>query len=193
MRNHNPFSFLKFSRITLHIYATADGQLGLRLMLPTPARSGYDWNQMSIAFIAYSGLNLRIKPKKRLAREKPEPLAVPAAFNAVCSMHFMRDLLSDGRCIQLFNVIDNFTAKAWASKLTSRCHLSAWSLCSSAPSISIYAWQKFLKAHRLEQSMSASVARFTTHRSKHGTISSIPSSCSTIRNDVMVTTSGFRR
>jgi putative transposase len=53
-------------------------------------------------------LHLRIKPKKRLARERPEPLSVPDAINAVWSMDFMHDQLSDGRCIRLFNVIDDF-------------------------------------------------------------------------------------
>ena len=31
-------------------------------------------------------LNLRIKPRKRLVREKPQPLAVPTAINQVWSM-----------------------------------------------------------------------------------------------------------
>ncbi|MEN9309876.1 MAG: hypothetical protein RLY77_1, partial [Pseudomonadota bacterium] len=31
-------------------------------------------------------MNLRIKPKKRLVRERPEPLAVPDAINEVWSM-----------------------------------------------------------------------------------------------------------
>ena len=53
-------------------------------------------------------LNLRIKPKKRLAREKPESLAVPKAMNVSWSMDFMHDQLSDGRSIRLFNVIDDF-------------------------------------------------------------------------------------
>ena len=53
-------------------------------------------------------LNLRIKPKKRLVREKPEPLAVPEAINEVWSMDFMHDQLSDSRCFRLFNVIDVF-------------------------------------------------------------------------------------
>ena len=53
-------------------------------------------------------LNLRIKPKKRLVREKPEALAVPEAINQVWSMDFMHDQLSDGRCIRLFNVIDDY-------------------------------------------------------------------------------------
>ena len=42
-------------------------------------------------------LNLRIKPKKRILREKPQPLAVPAALNQVWSMDFMHDQLADGR------------------------------------------------------------------------------------------------
>jgi hypothetical protein len=34
-------------------------------------------------------LNLRIKPRKRIVREKPEPLAVPEAINHCWSMDFM--------------------------------------------------------------------------------------------------------
>jgi putative transposase len=34
-------------------------------------------------------LNLRIKPKKRLKREKPEPLKVPAAINEIWSIDFI--------------------------------------------------------------------------------------------------------
>lgn len=53
-------------------------------------------------------LNLRIKPKKRLAREEPQPLSVPAGINEVWSMDFMHDALSDGRGYRLFNVLDDF-------------------------------------------------------------------------------------
>jgi putative transposase len=53
-------------------------------------------------------LNLRIKPKKRLVREKPEPLMVPDSINEVWSMDFMHDQLLDSRCFRLFNVIDDF-------------------------------------------------------------------------------------
>ena len=38
-------------------------------------------------------LNLRIKPRKRLVREKPQPLSVPEAINQVWSMDFMHDQL----------------------------------------------------------------------------------------------------
>ena len=42
-------------------------------------------------------LNLRIKPKKRMVREKPAALAVPTVSDDVWSMDFMHDQLSDGR------------------------------------------------------------------------------------------------
>lgn len=53
-------------------------------------------------------LNLRIKPRKRLVRKQPEPLAVPSALNESWSMDFMHDQLADGRTIRLFNVIDDY-------------------------------------------------------------------------------------
>lgn len=59
-------------------------------------------------------LNLRIKPRKRMVREKPEPLHVPQAINVVWSMDFMHDQLDDGRSIQLLNVIDDFNREALA-------------------------------------------------------------------------------
>lgn len=52
-------------------------------------------------------LNLRIKLKKRLVREKPEALAVPDGINQVWSMDFMHDQLQDGRSFRLFNFIDD--------------------------------------------------------------------------------------
>jgi putative transposase len=53
-------------------------------------------------------LNLRIKPRRRLKRDKPEALAVPQQINEVWSMDFMHDALSDGRSFRTFNVIDDF-------------------------------------------------------------------------------------
>ena len=57
-------------------------------------------------------LNLRIKPRKRLVRDKPETLTVPHAINEVWSMDFMHDQLEDGRGFRLFNVIDDFNREA---------------------------------------------------------------------------------
>jgi putative transposase len=54
-------------------------------------------------------LNLRIKPRKRLKREKPDALAVPDAPNVTWSMDFMADRLGDGRAFRLLTVLDDFT------------------------------------------------------------------------------------
>lgn len=53
-------------------------------------------------------LNLRIKPKRRLKRDKPQALVAPQRINEVWSMDFMHDALSDGRSFRTFNVIDDF-------------------------------------------------------------------------------------
>jgi putative transposase len=60
----------------------------------------------------YLELNLRIKPRKRLVRAKPEALTVPQGINQVWSMDFMHDQLEDGRTFRLFNVIDDFNREA---------------------------------------------------------------------------------
>lgn len=57
-------------------------------------------------------LNLRIKPRKRLVRQAPEPLAVPTGVNQVWSMDFMQDQLAAGRSIRVLNVIDDFNREA---------------------------------------------------------------------------------
>ena len=57
---------------------------------------------------------MRIKPKKRLKREKPEQLRVPESSNECWSMDFMHDQLSNGRSVRLLNVINDFNRKALA-------------------------------------------------------------------------------
>jgi putative transposase len=74
---------------------------------------GFGWNHKRVYRIYRElELNLRIKPRKRLVRQAPEPLIVPASMNAVWSMDFMHDQLKDGRSIRLFNVIDDFNREA---------------------------------------------------------------------------------
>ena len=53
-------------------------------------------------------MNLRIKPKKRIKRSKPEPLTVATRPNQVWSMDFMHDNLSNGKKYRLLNVIDDY-------------------------------------------------------------------------------------
>ena len=76
---------------------------------------GFQWNHKRVYRIYRElELNLRIKPKKRLVRQKPEPLSVPEAINDCWSMDFMHDQLSDSRTYRLFNVIDDFNRKGLA-------------------------------------------------------------------------------
>jgi putative transposase len=70
---------------------------------------GYKWNHKRVYRIYKElELNLRIKPKKRIVREKPEPLTIPESANESWSMDFMHDSLEDGRPFRLLNVIDDF-------------------------------------------------------------------------------------
>jgi putative transposase len=70
---------------------------------------GYGWNHKRVIRIYRAlELNLRIKPKKRLVRAKPEVLEVPEKINQVWSMDFMHAQLSNGRNFRLFNLIDDF-------------------------------------------------------------------------------------
>lgn len=59
---------------------------------------GHPWNHKRVYRIYCAlELNLRIKPRKRLKRDKPDALAVPEAPNMTWSMDFMADRLGDGR------------------------------------------------------------------------------------------------
>ena len=74
---------------------------------------GFKWNHKRVYRIYKElELNLRIKPRKRLVREKPEALTVPEGINQVWSMDFMHDQLDDGRTFRLLNVIDDFNREA---------------------------------------------------------------------------------
>jgi putative transposase len=70
---------------------------------------GHPWNHKRVYRIYCElELNLRIKPRKRPKREKPDVLAVPDAPNVTWSMDFMADRLGDGRAFRLLNVLDDF-------------------------------------------------------------------------------------
>ena len=70
---------------------------------------GYGYNHKRVYRIYRElELNLRIKPRRRLKRDRPDELAVPRKINAMWSMDFMHDSLSDGRSFRTFNVIDDY-------------------------------------------------------------------------------------
>jgi putative transposase len=72
---------------------------------------GYTWNHKRV--YCELELNLRIKPKKRLKRDKPEPLVVPDRPNKTWSMDCMADPLADGRSIRTLNVLDDFNPEGF--------------------------------------------------------------------------------
>lgn len=70
---------------------------------------GFEWNHKRVYRIYRElELNLRIKPRRRLKREKPEALAVPEQPNDTWSMDFMADQRTNGRSFRTCNVLDDF-------------------------------------------------------------------------------------
>jgi len=76
---------------------------------------GFGWNHKRVYRIYCKlALNLRIKPKRRLKRNKPEPLKEPIRKDQVWSIDFMHDQLVDHRKYRLFNVIDDYRREGLA-------------------------------------------------------------------------------
>jgi|TARA_B110000967_G_scaffold29720_1_gene27935 putative transposase len=74
---------------------------------------GFSWKHKSVYLIYREPeLNLRIKPRRRLKRDKPEALGNTTAINQTWSMDFMSDSLSDGRSIRTLNVLDDYNREA---------------------------------------------------------------------------------
>lgn len=70
---------------------------------------GFKWNHKRVYRIYRElELNLRIKPRRRIKRDKPEALSVPTSMNQVWSMDFMSDSLMSGQTLRTFNVIDDY-------------------------------------------------------------------------------------
>jgi putative transposase len=70
---------------------------------------GFGWNHKRVYRIYRElELNLRIKPRRRIHRDRPDELSIPVALNQVWSMDFMSDSLDDGRRFRTFNVLDDY-------------------------------------------------------------------------------------
>jgi len=73
----------------------------------------FPWNHKRVYRIYKQlELNLRIKPRRRIKRDKPQSLTAPTQVNQAWSMDFMSDNLSDGRSLRTFNVIDDHNREA---------------------------------------------------------------------------------
>ena len=89
---------------------------------------GFKWNHKRVYRIYRElELNMRIKPRKRLQRDRPEPLAVPADLNEVWSMDFMADQLADGRSFRALNILDDFNREGLAIEVDFHCPPNALS------------------------------------------------------------------
>ena len=74
---------------------------------------GYGYNHKRVYRIYRElELNLRIKPKRRLKRDRPDELAVPRQINTMWSMDFMHDALANGDSFRTFNVLDDYNREA---------------------------------------------------------------------------------
>ena len=82
---------------------------GFKKMNDYLKNQGYSWNHKKVHRI-YSelGLNLRVKPKKRLPNRNPKPLTEPEQANISWSLDFMSDSLDCGRAFRTLNIIDDF-------------------------------------------------------------------------------------
>lgn len=88
---------------------------GFRKMFHRLRNQGYGWNHKRVRRVYREmGLNLRVKPKKRLPSRQPTALGQPQAKNESWSVDFMSDSLQSGRTFRTFNVIDDFNREALA-------------------------------------------------------------------------------
>lgn len=82
---------------------------------------GHGWNHKRIHRVyCQMRLNLPRRTKKRLPFRVRQPLAVPAAVNAVWSIDFMSDSLYNGRRFRTFNVLDEGVREALAIEIDIR-------------------------------------------------------------------------
>jgi len=91
---------------------------GFGLMFRWLRHNGYTWNHKRVYKIYRDlALNLRIKPKKRLAAREPVPLHQPAKPNSFWSMDFMSDSLACGKKFRTLNVLDDFNRESLAIEI----------------------------------------------------------------------------
>jgi putative transposase len=82
---------------------------GFRKMVDYLAQQRTGWNHKRIRRIYRDlGLNLRIKPRKRLPARNPLPLVQPERANQCWSLDVMSDSFAGGRTFRTLNILDDF-------------------------------------------------------------------------------------
>ena len=71
-------------------------------------------------------LNLRIKPRRRLKRDRPDLLDVPRQINTVRSIDFMHDALANGTAFRTFNALDDYNREGLGIEVYS-AECQSWS------------------------------------------------------------------
>jgi putative transposase len=86
---------------------------GFRKMVDYLKNMGSAWNHKRIRRVYCElGLNLRVKPRKRLPSRTPQPLVQPERANQSWSLDFMSDSLASGRAFRTLNILDDFNREA---------------------------------------------------------------------------------
>lgn len=86
---------------------------GFNKMMSTIKQQGYSWNHKRVHRIYVElGLNMRIKPKKRIPSREAVFLFQPIKPNVCWSMDFMSDALRFGNKFRTLNVIDDYNREA---------------------------------------------------------------------------------
>lgn len=103
----------EFIKQELRQLAEAHPRWGFEKMMNKLKPIHADWNHKRI-YRNYLelGLNLRVKPKKRLPSREAKTLLQPIDSNYCWSMDFMSDALRCGRRFRTFNVIDDYNREA---------------------------------------------------------------------------------
>ena len=102
-------------RQRLNALAEERPRFGYRRLHDLIRREGFAVNHKRIyRLYCQDGLTVRRKKRKRVARARREPLALPEAPNQRWSMDFMCDQLADDRRFRTLNVIDEFTRESLA-------------------------------------------------------------------------------
>lgn len=93
--------------------ADAHKRWGFDKMMLKAKADNKPWNHKRVYRIYCElGLNIRVKPRKRLPKGEAKVLVQPLKPNLCWSMDFMSDALADGRKFRTLNIIDDYNREA---------------------------------------------------------------------------------